>query len=293
MNSLNGSIVMVPIDRIQVINPRARDKKRFAEIVQNIAAIGLKRPITVRELAGDESGPRYELICGQGRLEAYTTLGQTTIPALIRKCDRKEALLASLVENIARRRIRAVEQIRSIGWMHDQGHDAAGIAAKTGFAEAYIKGILRLLKHGEMRLLDAALHGRIPITIAMQIAQTSDEEAQKILMAAYDSGEIKQKTLANFRKVIQHRRDWGKNYPNDRMGRERKPSSEVFISRYRQLANRQKLMIKKARICEARLLALAVAFQTLTSDEDFTNLLRAEELGTLPKFLAERVKKVS
>ena len=41
----------------------------------NIAELGLKRPITVtrRDVA---EGIRYELVCGQGRLEAYQALGQ-------------------------------------------------------------------------------------------------------------------------------------------------------------------------------------------------------------------------
>ena len=38
---------MIPIERIDVINPRVRNKKIFKEIVSNIAELGLKRPITV------------------------------------------------------------------------------------------------------------------------------------------------------------------------------------------------------------------------------------------------------
>ena len=42
-------VEMLPVERIRVMNPRVRDKKRFAEIVRNIETIGLKRPITVRQ----------------------------------------------------------------------------------------------------------------------------------------------------------------------------------------------------------------------------------------------------
>ena len=38
---------MIPIERITVVNPRARNKKIFKEIISNIAEIGLKKPITV------------------------------------------------------------------------------------------------------------------------------------------------------------------------------------------------------------------------------------------------------
>ena len=39
---------MIPIDRIEVLNPRARNKRLHREIVDNIDAVGLKRPVTVR-----------------------------------------------------------------------------------------------------------------------------------------------------------------------------------------------------------------------------------------------------
>ena len=76
MNSSDDyAVELIPIERITVINPRVRNKKIFKEIVENIAEIGLKRPITVTR-RDDADGPRYALVCGQGRLEAYQALGQ-------------------------------------------------------------------------------------------------------------------------------------------------------------------------------------------------------------------------
>lgn len=43
----NAKVELIPIDAIDVINPRARSRKVFQEIVDSIAAVGLKRPITV------------------------------------------------------------------------------------------------------------------------------------------------------------------------------------------------------------------------------------------------------
>lgn len=283
-------IEMIPIARIRIMNPRVREKKRFAEIVKNIETIGLKRPITVRldpDSKADE--PTYEVVCGQGRLEAFIALGQTQIPAIVRRCDRKEALLASLVENIARRRIRGIDQIQSILWMKEQGNDATSIARKTGLGEPYVKGILKLLENGEVRLLDAVLHSRIPITIAIQIAQAPEDDVQRILVEAYERGELKQRMLSDVRTVLKQRRSLGRTF-QPTGDRRKRTSAESFLSSYRHLAARQKLMVKKARSCEARLLALTAAFKTLTGDEDFLNLLRAEKLGTMPKFLAERIR---
>jgi ParB family transcriptional regulator, chromosome partitioning protein len=40
-------VQMVPVAKITVVNPRVRNKRVFKEIVDNIAHLGLKRPITV------------------------------------------------------------------------------------------------------------------------------------------------------------------------------------------------------------------------------------------------------
>jgi ParB family chromosome partitioning protein len=48
-------------------------------------------------------------------------------------------------------------------------------------------------------------------------------------------------------------------------------------------------MVKKAEYTQQRLAFIAGALRQLFSDEGFGHLLRAEQLDTLPKYLAERV----
>jgi ParB family chromosome partitioning protein len=38
-------------------------------------------------------GKSYDLVCGQGRLEAFVALGQTEIPAIIKDASREECFL--------------------------------------------------------------------------------------------------------------------------------------------------------------------------------------------------------
>jgi hypothetical protein len=111
-------------------------------------------------------------------------------------------------------------------------------------------------------------------------------------MEAYERKEITQKSLASFRDLVQHRKCFGRAYGpgrNKGAGRQR-TSVDSFVASYRAQAGRQKLLIKKARVCEARLLSITAAFRVLLADEDFVTLLRAEKIGTLPKFMAERIK---
>ncbi len=113
------------------MNPRVRNKKIFKEIVDNIAELGLKRPITVTR-RDQADGPRYDLVCGQGRLEAYQALGQREIPALVIDADSEDCLVMSLVENLARRQHRAIDLLHDIQGLKRRGYTEDEIAQKTG-----------------------------------------------------------------------------------------------------------------------------------------------------------------
>lgn len=190
-------IILIPVKSVRVANPRVRDRRKFELIVRSIAEQGLKRPITVTEAKpGADGEPAYDLVCGQGRLEAFMSLGETEIPAFVRRISKTDGLIASIVENIARRRVRALDQIKMIQWMHQQGNSIEEIARKTGLADKYLQGILKLLDQGEERVLDAVLLGRLPITIAVQIAGVDDDAAQRMLVEAYERKAMKQATLS-------------------------------------------------------------------------------------------------
>src|SRR6266481_8297639 len=186
MNDIAPMVEMIPISQINVLNPRSRNKLVFQSIVSNISNLGLKKPITVArraELIDDKS---YDLVCGQGRLEAFIALGQSEIPAIVRDASREECFLMSLVENIARRQLRPLELLREISSLKSRGYSTTEIAQKIDVHKTYVVGITHLLKHGEERLLNAVDKGRVPLSVAMQIANTDEEGIQKALHQAYE-----------------------------------------------------------------------------------------------------------
>jgi ParB family chromosome partitioning protein len=136
-------IRMIPIERITVLNPRDRNKRVFGEIVTNIAHLGLKRPITVTGRGKGEVPEHYDLVCGQGRLEAYRALGQAEIPAMVIEASEEDCLVMSLVENIARRQLELVQEIANL---RRRGYNEREIARKTDLDAKYVRGLLRLLE---------------------------------------------------------------------------------------------------------------------------------------------------
>jgi ParB family chromosome partitioning protein len=281
----------VPLDRIDILNPRERKQRVFQELVASIRTLGLKKPITVTP-RGDPPDERYLLICGQGRVEAFRALGQATIPAMVVASSNEDAFVRSLVENIARRQPRTVEQLEAIRVLHRQGDDPAAICRKTGLDVTWIKGVLALLDKGELRLLTAVEDQRIPITTAIAIAGAGDDEVQQVLQAAYESGELRGRKLLAARRVIETRGLYGKTYDRRVAKRARtgKVSSTALVRAYNKEVERQKRLIRKADLVDQRLAFIAAALGNLLRDEHFVDLLRAESLPTLPRVIDELVR---
>jgi ParB family chromosome partitioning protein len=283
------TVEMVSIDRITVINPRVRNKKIFKQITSNIAELGLKRPITVTRRE-DTDGPRYDLICGQGRLEAYQVLGQREIPALVVEADTEDCLVMSLVENLARRQHRAIDLLHDIEGLKRRGYSEAAIARKTDLTTEYVKGVIRLLEKSEHRLLRAVEAGQIPVSIAVDIAAADDEDVQIILQQAYEKKLLRGHKLIAARRLIEQRRRRGKGIQLNGKRRERALSSNALVRAYREDVDRKRLLIKKAGTTRDRLIFVTEAVRKLLVDENFVTLLRAEGLDTLPRNLAERMQ---
>tara|TARA_R110002049_G_scaffold196771_3_gene365921 strand:- start:912 stop:1823 length:912 start_codon:yes stop_codon:yes gene_type:complete len=283
-------VTLVPTDSIRVLNPRVRNPRTFADMVENIAKIGLKRPITVTRRAETEP-PEYDLVCGQGRLEAFIQLKQKAIPAIVIDADESDCLVMSLVENCARRQHRPIDLMREIGTLRERGYNDRQIGDKIGVSPDYVGMIAGLLERGEERLVTAVETGLLPLNLAIDISKTDAEGAQRALMDAYTQKKLRGKKLAAARRLIEQREARGKKiHPKQygRDGRNRRPlTSEALVRAYQKEADRQKLLIKKAELTQGRLLFICQAFRTLLEDDHFVTLLRAEGLETMPSYLQD------
>jgi ParB family chromosome partitioning protein len=238
-----SKVQQIPLDQINVANPRVRNRKTFEGIVRNIEQLGLKRPITVTKRATSD-GTGYDLVCGQGRLEAYRELGQREIPALIIDATEEDSLVMSLVENIARRQHRAIDLLHDIEGMKRRGHSEEHISRKTDLTVEYVRAVIRLLENSEHRLLRAVESGAIPVSVAVQIADSEDTDVQSALQRAYENGSLKGKKLAIAQKLVEQRRRRGK----DLGSRARKTggplSPNALIRTYKQDVERKRQMVR-------------------------------------------------
>jgi len=287
----SGELRMISIDQIEIINPRERNNRVFEEIVSNIKAIGLKKPIVVTSRATASGIEKYLLVCGEGRLKAFRSLGETTIPALVVSVSDEDAFIMSLTENIARRQCRPLELLAGIRQLQERGYAPKAIADKTGLTQQYVQGILTLLHQGEERLVIAVEKGQIPLNAALTIvgAGDNDEAIQAALQEAYESGKLRGRQLMDARRVIERRKTLGRSAGRNMSRKVAGVTTSSLVRTYQHEVERQKAMVKKAEFTQQRLLFVVGALQQLLTDDNFVNLLRAEGLATLPKYLAERV----
>lgn len=287
----SGDIRLIPIERIEVLNSRDRNQGVFDEIVENIKLIGLKKPITVTARKGDDGAERYLLICGEGRLKAFSRLGETRIPALVVDVKEEDAHIMSLAENIARRKYLPLELLQGIKRLHEQGYEAPSICLKTGLSSEYVNTLLMLIILGEDRLLAAIQKGSIPIAAARDIvsAGTDDKALQGVLQDAYESGQLRGRPLLEVRRLLQLRQTLGKSLARKNPRKRSNVTAASLVRTYQKEVERQRMVVRKGSLTQQRLLLIVSAMRQLICDDHFVTLLRAEGLDTMPTYLAERI----
>lgn len=283
-------VEMIPIARISILNPRVRNKRSFKEIVDNIAQLGLKKPITVTRRA-EAGGPFYDLVCGQGRLEAYKALGQAEVPALVVTADQEDCLVASLVENCARRQHRAIDLLQDIRGMQERGHSSRDITRMTGLSLDYVNDISRLLEKGEQRLLRSVESGMIPLSVAVEIAEADDHDVQAALSNAYERGLLKGRKLIAAKKLIEARRRRGKGLAATGPKSRDALSADDLVKAYQDDTDRKRTMIRRTEATRNRLLFITEALRRLARDERFLALVEDEDLAMMPENLAVRLNR--
>jgi ParB family chromosome partitioning protein len=272
----------IPLDKIKIINPRQRDKEQFDMNVESIDHVGLMKPIRVNDKFLERTG-MYELICGQGRLQAYQKLGRTTIIAQVVTCNRKEAYLESLIENLARTKPGSMEFAEELKRLHDEGLTFAQIAHIACKTERYIKDYIHLVEQGEERLIHGVEQGIFPITFATHVAASENGQIQHVLMDAFDEGLVTTKNFAQARKIITLRA---------KASKEKKKVTETYtVDQLKKdivdVTQGKESYVREAKNKENRFFTLLHGINLLWRDAKLVKLLQEENLGQRPELAGD------
>jgi ParB family chromosome partitioning protein len=144
------ALMMVRVESItpSPFQPRRNfDVERLKELADAIRTQGVIEPLIVRRRPGDLTGREYELIAGERRLRAARDAGLEHVPVVLRDLDDRGALEMSLVENLSREDLNAVEEARAFIRLRQEfalSHDE--IAVRIGKSRPYVTNTMRLLE---------------------------------------------------------------------------------------------------------------------------------------------------
>ncbi len=148
-----GQVSLVELEISQVRpNPRQPrttfDEDAINALAESIKSEGVVQPIIVRD-----AGDGYQIVAGERRWRATQRAGLTTIPAIVRPLDEREAMIMALAENVAREDLNPVEQARAYAMLADElDLSQTEIARRVGKSRPAVANTMRLLE-----LPDAAL----------------------------------------------------------------------------------------------------------------------------------------
>jgi ParB family transcriptional regulator, chromosome partitioning protein len=123
--------------------PRTRFREEaLEELARSIQASGIIQPIVVRPV-----GSRFQLIAGERRWRAAQRAGLRKVAAIVRRVADELALEMTLVENIQREDLNAMEAARAFARLMDEFQlTQESVAERTGKDRATVANAIRLLK---------------------------------------------------------------------------------------------------------------------------------------------------
>lgn len=146
--------IEIPVDQIKVFVGRSRADEPFQRMKDSMKERGLKMPIQVRDISSwpasdrrreDGGLYRFELICGQGRLEAAKQLRWKKIAALVVNAPEAEIVGRFLAENMIRKPLPWVEKARLVKAELDAGMSAEEVARRFYITPAHVEKMRRVL----------------------------------------------------------------------------------------------------------------------------------------------------
>jgi ParB family chromosome partitioning protein len=119
------------------------DEPALRELADSIKATGVLQPITVRAIPGG----RYQLIAGERRWLASQQAGKATVPSIVRQVSNEQAMEMTIIENLQREDLNAVEQARAFDRLgREFGLTQEQMAQRTGKDRSSVSNYLRLLR---------------------------------------------------------------------------------------------------------------------------------------------------
>ncbi len=179
-DSSKEKVQSLKVEQIQTsrFQPRLTfSQEKIEELASSIKQQGVIQPILVRMVDTD----RYELIAGERRFRAVKFLGLGEIPAIVRRVADADVMEMSIIENIQREELNALEEAKAYRRLAQEfGHSQDHIANRVGKDKTSISNLLRILNLPE-KIQDYLSRNMITFGHAKALLAVHDEKRQSLL----------------------------------------------------------------------------------------------------------------
>ncbi len=177
-----AEFLRIPVDQVRTspFQPRRTfSPEELRELVDSVREKGVLQPVLVRP-----TSEGYELVAGERRLRAAQAAGLESVPAVVRKMSDREALEATIVENVQRADLNAIELAEGYHRLaHDFSMAQEEIAKRVGKDRVTVANSLRLLKL-PAQVKQAVMEGRLSAGHARALLSAPPERLASIFAAA-------------------------------------------------------------------------------------------------------------
>ncbi len=139
---------MLPIERLEggPFQPRrVMDQEALEELASSIRSRGILQPILARR--HPDHADRYQIIAGERRWRAAQLAGLHEVPVHVRAFSNSDAMAASLVENLQRRDLNAIEEAEGLQRLLGEfSMTQEQLAGAVGKSRSHISNTIRLLQ---------------------------------------------------------------------------------------------------------------------------------------------------
>lgn len=139
------SVVEIDISHIRPNPNQPRkyfDEEALKELSESIKSEGIIQPLTVEEIAPGE----FSIVAGERRYRAAKMAGLEKVPAIIMTFNDIRRIQVSLIENIQRENLNAIEEAQAYQYLIEKtGYTQETVAEKVGKSRSAVANSLRLL----------------------------------------------------------------------------------------------------------------------------------------------------
>lgn len=185
------------------------DDERIGELAASIKEFGVLQPLLVQK-----NGDKYELIAGERRYRAAKQAGLPRVPVLVREYSDRETFEISLIENLQRENLNAIEEAQAYQRLVEEFNlTQEEVAGRVSKSRAAVTNSLRLLKlppevqqllitdelqMGHARALLGLPEGEMQVAAAKQVASAglSVRDTEKLVRRLLKPAETRTRSRA-------------------------------------------------------------------------------------------------